>query len=104
MTIQQARRHTITKLERDVEWFAEELQRSKLSHEIEVRLYKEKLDEVIEQFNTENQSTKHYIDSLHQKIQELELDVQISRDGFCPGHPDDPYMDVSALVDFPLHF
>lgn len=101
MTTKKPRRLSVAKLERDVEWFAEELQRSRLSREIEVRLYKEKLDEVIDQFNTDTQSTKQYIDSLHQKIQRLELDLRLKEEGFCPGHPDDPYIDVSTLMEFP---
>lgn len=96
------RRHVVQKLERDIEWYADELRKSKLSHEIEVQIYKDKLDEVIAEFNKETASAKAYIESLHQKIQKLELDLSLKREGFFPGFDDDPYIDVAALMDYPL--
>lgn len=74
-----------------------------LRREFETRLYKEKLDELIEAHNREADAANALIKDLEHHVETLQYEntqLQLHMQGFWPGDPTEPLLDVASLVEF----
>jgi hypothetical protein len=97
-----SKRSTISKLEKDVTFYREELEEVKIRRQVEVDIYKKKLTDLIDMYNEADAKATEHIRKLEGIVIGLNAEMVLRCEGFFPGHPNDPYIDVSSLIDFPI--
>lgn len=96
-------RSTISKLEKDVTFYREELEEVKIRRQVEVDIYKQKLSDLIDMYNEADAKATERIRKLEDIVIGLNAEMVLRcEEGFFPGHPNDPYIDVSSLIEFPI--
>lgn len=88
-------------LEKDVKYYREELEKVHLAREIETRIYKEKLCDLIDAYNEAGSKANESITNLQLEVDALSAELKVKQFGFFPGNVNDPYIDVASLVEFP---
>jgi|SRR5210317_320893 hypothetical protein len=95
-------KRSISKLEKDVTFYREELEDVKIRRQVEVDIYKQKLSDLIDLYNEADAEATERIRKLEGIVIGLNAEMVLRYEGFFPGHPNDPYIDVSSLIEFPI--